>query len=279
MDKNKHNKPSSVIVKPQDAHPAVHNSNYFAPSPRSKWGPRVIPDMELILIISGRFSYTDELVKNETFTAGDLCMIMPGVEHTFRCLSTRQNKPFFSCIHMDLLPDKSLLAGDYSIDPHPPLKSHVNNFNEARELFRQMDIIFNSAGEYRREMVTANARLIWLHLARQWTAGGKKLLSPVMQKMTGFLNERFMDSVGREDLARKFGFTPQYVNRLFRRELDMTPTEYLNRYRARQAAEYLRQGGIKVADIAGLVGFDDPFYFSRVFKKYMGFSPSSQGSE
>lgn len=276
MDKSKQNQVSPIIVKPTNVFPLVRHSNYFSPAPASQWGPRVIPDIELLLIISGRFEYEDVLGNRENFFQSDLCVIMPGVEHIFRCgPSQRSVKPFFACIHLDLLHDRTLLSGGYTIEPHPPLKTKINNFAEMKELFRQMAVIFDSAGEYRDEMVISMARLIWLHLSRHWTAASGEMLSPVMQQMTAFLNERFMDPVGREDLARKFGVTPQYVNRLFRRELNMTPTEYLNRYRSTQAVEYLRQGGMKVSDVAALVGFDDPYYFSRVFKKQMGIAPSS----
>lgn len=264
-----------IKVKPTDIFPVVRHANYVSPAAGSQWGPRVILDIELILVISGCFDYEDERGVHEKFTSGELCVIMPGVEHTFSCdVSRRYGKPFFACIHLDFLQNKSFLAGDYSLDPHPPLKTKVNSFRELEELFRQMSVVYHSGGEYHDELVASTARIIWLYLSRQWSAGRGELLSPIMQRMTAFLNERFMDSVGREDLARKFSVTPQYVNRLFKRELKMTPTEYLNRYRIMQATGYLRQGGMKVSDVAGLVGFDDPFYFSRVFKRYMGFSPS-----
>ena len=199
MDKSKQTKTSNIIVKPADVTPRVRHSNYMSPAPGTVWGPRVILDIELILIIGGRFTYEDARGVRGKFVAGDLCVIMPGVEHTF--VSQRKGKPFFACIHLDLLHDKSFLAGDYSISPYPPLKTKVNNFREVNELFRQMETVYNSAGKYHDEMVVSTAKLIWLHLSREWTAAGGKQLSPVMQRMTAFLNERFMDSVGREDLA------------------------------------------------------------------------------
>jgi len=275
MDKSKQIK-SVPIVKPDDVVPVVRHSNYLSPASGTVWGPRVLLDIELILIVDGQFTYKDIRGVSETFASNDLCLILPGIEHTFSCAaSQRKGKPFFACIHLDLLPNKSFLAGDYRLDPLPPLKCRVNNFREVNEFFKQMDAVYNSSDKYRDELVFLTAKLIWLYLSRQWTASDSEQLSPTMQEMTAFLNERFMYSVGRRDLAKKFGVTPQYVNRLFQRELKMTPTEYLNRYRVMQAAEYLRHGGMKVSDAAVLVGFDDPFYFSRIFKRYMGLTALS----
>jgi len=55
----------------------------------------------------------------------------------------------------------------------------------------------------------------------------------------------------------------------------MNPSKYITEYRIRRAKDLLEYGGIPVAEIAECVGYVDCFYFSRVFKKCTGLSPSA----
>lgn len=274
MDRSKH-----IIVQslaPEAAEPKVSHANYQSPKKGSVWGPRIITDVELILVICGKYHYEDEDGNNELYTKSEMCVILPGIEHTFRNVATQnKTKPVFSCIHLEPLAGKSLLHGDYELSLSPPVKSRMNEFAELVELFRLTAKYFNSENAYSNDLANAMAKTIWLLCCHNWRKGNSKTVSEVVESMTAFLRERFMDSISREDLARKFEITPQYVNRLFRRDLGVTPTEYLNKYRIEMACDYLSHRGMKVGDVAALVGFDDPFYFSRVFKKYTGQSPSS----
>jgi AraC-like DNA-binding protein len=72
-----------------------------------------------------------------------------------------------------------------------------------------------------------------------------------------------------------FRITPEHVNALFRKELGVTPTQFLHRERIFRAYRYIRDQGVSVKEAAAQVGFDDPFYFSRVFKRIFKHAPSS----
>jgi AraC-like DNA-binding protein len=100
------------------------------------------------------------------------------------------------------------------------------------------------------------------------------MLSARIEQMAEYLRQRYRDPVGRLDLARHFGLTPQYVDTLFRRELRTTPTEFLNRHRVLLARNLIRQEGLSVQAAAEAVGFSDAFYFSKVFKRHLGVPPS-----
>ena len=65
-----------------------------------------------------------------------------------------------------------------------------------------------------------------------------------------------------------------YLTRIFKKELGLSPWDYLNRYRIWMAGTLLRNTGMSVNDVAEATGFQDQAYFCRVFKKIRGFSPS-----
>jgi len=79
-----------------------------------------------------------------------------------------------------------------------------------------------------------------------------------------------MDAAG---LARAVGTSPAYLARRFARELGMSPTRYVISVRMGIAKRKLALTNDRVADIAGSVGYADPLYFSRLFRKATGVSP------
>lgn len=92
--------------------------------------------------------------------------------------------------------------------------------------------------------------------------------------MTAYLNEHLLERPGRIELAREFHFAPEYINQLFRKQLGMTPGEYVRRRLAQRAYRLLAGEGLSVKETADRLGFSSPFYFSRVFRAVYGVPPS-----
>ncbi len=75
-------------------------------------------------------------------------------------------------------------------------------------------------------------------------------------------------------LAREFNVTPVHMARTFRMIVGMSPLEYVHRLRLEDAYRLLSATAMNVSEVATEVGFDDANYFSRLFRKKMGISPS-----
>ena len=79
-------------------------------------------------------------------------------------------------------------------------------------------------------------------------------------------------------LEEKFGYSAFYLRSVFKESFQVSPNEYLLKVRMERACLLLRQG-VQAKDAANEVGFSDPLYFSKVFKKFTGCSPSEYMGE
>lgn len=101
-------------------------------------------------------------------------------------------------------------------------------------------------------------------------------LPAALRQTLGELCLRYQDaSLGLPDLARSVGLSPNHLGRLFREHLGQPPMQYLQALRLEQARNLLRHTDLRVNEIAWQVGWRDPLYFSRLFKRETGCSPST----
>ncbi len=98
-------------------------------------------------------------------------------------------------------------------------------------------------------------------------------MKQIVRKAMAYLNGHYSESFSRKDLAYHIGISDRYLTRCFRQEMGITPLEYLNRYRIKKAAELL-ESGQNVTETTFAVGFSSVSYFSRLFEKEVGLSPS-----
>ncbi len=89
-----------------------------------------------------------------------------------------------------------------------------------------------------------------------------------------YVEEHYYENLMLTDVARKAGISPGYLSTLFQKQLSKGFVDYLNEIRIEHACTYLQQNYLKTYEIAYKVGFKDEKYFSKVFKKIKGMSPS-----
>lgn len=76
-------------------------------------------------------------------------------------------------------------------------------------------------------------------------------------------------------LSEKFGLVPSYLSKLFREYKGVSPVDYITNLRIERAKNiFTEHPEFLSKDVAALVGYDDPFYFSKIFKKITGVAPS-----
>ena len=98
-------------------------------------------------------------------------------------------------------------------------------------------------------------------------------VSSLTRQTVAWFCEHYADTLSREEVAENLGVTAGYLTSVFRKELGLTPWEYLTRLRMAHAKELLISSSESIAEVAGRVGYDDPAYFTRVFLKETGHAP------
>ncbi len=92
-------------------------------------------------------------------------------------------------------------------------------------------------------------------------------------RVEAWIQERLTQKITLEQMARHAHLSPAHFCRLFRAAYGESPMHYVIRLRMGRACHFLRETNSKVADIAQAVGYGDPYYFSRLFTKFVGVSP------
>ncbi len=96
-----------------------------------------------------------------------------------------------------------------------------------------------------------------------------------IQEAVHLMTLRYAQDVSVAQIAREVGMDRSYFSRRFKETTGKSPRDYLLEYRLTRAASLLAETDIPVEDIALSTGFNTPLYFSRVFKKHAGCTPTA----
>ena len=97
---------------------------------------------------------------------------------------------------------------------------------------------------------------------------------PLVAAIKAYLNLRCEENVRIEDVCRAFGYSKSFLSRLFREHTGQSLAAYSRMKKIERAKELIRQGSLNFAQISAKLSFEDPQYFSRVFKKECGMTPT-----
>jgi transcriptional regulator GlxA family with amidase domain len=97
--------------------------------------------------------------------------------------------------------------------------------------------------------------------------------SGTVKQAIAYIHQNYSRPISRWEIAAAVGVSEDYLSRVFNRELNISPWDYLNRYRVLQSKHLLLTTSDAIGVIARQVGFKDQAYFSRVFRKVTEMSP------
>ncbi|MCM0649625.1 response regulator [Clostridium swellfunianum] len=104
--------------------------------------------------------------------------------------------------------------------------------------------------------------------------GMEKEKIAVFKRVEQYIAENIKEELDLEKTAAKFNLSSYYFSRSFKEVLGFNFSDYINMLRIRKAKELLKGDSLSIKEICYSVGYSDPNYFSKVFKKYEGVTPS-----
>lgn len=95
-----------------------------------------------------------------------------------------------------------------------------------------------------------------------------------VRAMISFIDENYQKSLSLENIAENAELSSSYASRLFKKSMGMSITDYIIQVRLENAKKYLINPHYQIEEIASKVGYDDSSYFTKIFRKYEGITPS-----
>jgi YesN/AraC family two-component response regulator len=96
----------------------------------------------------------------------------------------------------------------------------------------------------------------------------------VVQVTKEYLEAHYTEDITLEDVAAQVNVSPQYFSKLIKKNTGFNFIDWLSMMRVRKAKELLNNSSLTVKEVCYMVGYKDPNYFSRIFKKRVGITPS-----
>ncbi|WP_163539492.1 response regulator transcription factor [Gracilibacillus sp. YIM 98692] len=96
-----------------------------------------------------------------------------------------------------------------------------------------------------------------------------------IQRLLDYIEEHYNDHLSLQTLANHFHFNPSYLSSYFSKHHEEGFSEYLNHVRIKNAMKMLKSTDMSISTISEAVGYSDPSYFTKVFKKMTTKSPST----
>ncbi|SMO52891.1 response regulator [Melghirimyces algeriensis] len=102
----------------------------------------------------------------------------------------------------------------------------------------------------------------------------KSRLKGGLERAKAYIHQHYQDNLTLASVAAEVNLNPYYFSKLFKEECNTTFIDYLTRVRIDQAKQLIQSGDWSLKEVCYQVGYQDPNYFSRVFKKMTGVPPS-----
>ncbi len=124
---------------------------------------------------------------------------------------------------------------------------------------------------YLNEVLYPQIALDYAHAVLEFSVNS---YSPMIKKIVTYLTVHLTEDVRIEQLGRMHNTHISHISRKFKKETGMSIPAYVSKQRIGLAKLYFEDGKTSIREIAELLGFNDSNYFSKVFKRYAGVTPS-----
>lgn len=236
------------------------------------WRPKGRLDYQLLYVVSGKthffFSGEERIV-----TAGHMVLIQPRQEQHY--VYYGEEKPEVYWVHFTGGSVKSILRR-YGIPMDDPVFYSGASATYAY-LFKEMIHELQTCRTGFEELLEMYLRQIFLLVQRtrqEQKPSVSTYIQEEVERARRYFNEHYNEPISIKDYAESRNMSVCWFQRNFKQNVNHTPMQYLLTIRVNNAASLLETTDYAMAEIAAIVGYEDPLYFSRLFRKLKGVSPT-----
>ncbi len=226
-------------------------------------------DYQLIYIQSGALLVLQKAAARR-FEAGTVLLFRPGEP---QCYRTDAAGSSYYWLHFTGSAAQTLLAAFQG------LSFHTGAFPEAEDLCLECARAFAAAKPHYRLYCDGKLLSFLALLAQKLTFAADTRAAAQIEPAILYIRTHSAVRRANAEYADMCGMSKAHFIRLFRTCTGMPPQQYRTARLIDEAKELLQSGGLAVQDISNFLGFDDPLYFSRLFKKHAGISPTEYAAQ
>lgn len=235
------------------------------------WRPRGRIDWQIIYIAAGEGHFILD-GKEVIVPAGNMVLYQPRQEQKYYYLAKDRTQVWF--VHFTGREVRNIL-NHYEI-PTDGYILHTGLSREYEDLFRRMrDELIECSFGYE-EMLTFLFRELLMIMRRRMKEGSPRILGFLQDEVEyakEFFETHYNEDISIEQYAASRNMSASWFTRSFRTSVGTSPMKFILDIRIRNAQTLLETTDYSISDIASIVGYENPLYFSRLFRKAKGLSP------
>lgn len=236
-------------------------------APEHSWGPGQRDFFLLHLVRAGKGVF-EQCGRSYEVAAGQSFLIFPGETVSYHA---DPDQPWEYAWVGFSGADAAALAGRCGFDR----LSAVAATPDAETLFGLICRVFEARGHTAADELRMCAELLQVLAALTGSVSAEPAVrEDCTTKAVRYIENNFCNDIRIENIAAAVGISRSQLFRVFKQRYGMSLGRFLTRYRVGMAAAMLRRGNVSVGEAAYSAGFFDQLYFSRVFKKEKGITPS-----
>ena len=232
---------------------------------------RVLREFQVVYITAGSGWFEDENVVRRSITPGDIFMVFPGIRHAYapdRETGWHEYWVGFAGDHASRLHRKGILDQGSPIYHIGLNREIMADYEQIVRFCRQQ-----TPGFQVRLGVLVLQLLAHIQASRTTAQTGHGD-SALVQTARSVMQLHVDDGVDVRQIAAEIGVGYTHLLQIFRQYTGLTPYQYFLQLRTHRAKELLADPSLSIKQVSALMRFENQYYFSRLFKKKTGFSPS-----
>ncbi len=236
--------------------------------------PRGRLDFQILYIASGKVHfYFDNSEMDTVVSAGNMVLYRPKEPQRYVYFGADQTEVFW--VHFTGGNVKNILRG-YGIQDNMRI-INTGTSPEYTRLFKQMIQELQRCQTDYKDLLVLLLQQLFISIHRQITKEHKlknEYLDSEMEIAMQYFNDHYNAEINIEEYAASRGMSVSWFIRNFKLYTNTTPMQYIVSLRIANAQMLLETTNYNVTEIGNIVGYDNPLYFSRIFRKQKGISPS-----